>query len=129
MLIFLSARGLRVGSSSFLLEGRIDGACSSTRVLRSTPKVSLNSFAWKWNSQIHVVFLISKVSAPSLFLYWPIIFFQALKRATFSGNLKIPMPDFCLCFSYKTLPHWSVQQYIPELSLVILWGLFWEGFK
>ena len=72
VLLFVSAGGFCVGLSLFLLEGKIDGTAPSTRVLRPTPKETLISLAWKWNSQILVVFLISKVSAPPLPLYWPI---------------------------------------------------------
>ena len=81
------------------------------------------------NHKYALFFLILQVSAPPLLLYWPIAFFQTLKSATFSGKLNNPMSDFCLYLSYKALPHWGTQQYIPDPLLVILGGLFWEELK
>ena len=64
MQMFLSEGDFYVCFSSFLLEGKIDGTALSNRVLRPTPKETLISFAWKLNSQIRVVLLISNVSVP-----------------------------------------------------------------
>ena len=98
--------------SSYVLEGNIDKTGPLTRVLCPKSKEILISFGWKWNSQIPIVFLVSKVSAAPFRLYWSTVFSQALKRATFLGNLKNPMPELCLCFSYEALPCWGT----PSIS-------------
>ena len=103
LLIFLSAGGFRVGLSSFLLEGKIDGAVLSTRVLRPTPKETSLLFGNEINKTR--CFLDSKsISAPCPSILTNSLF-SNFEKATFSGNLENPMPEFCLCSSYEALPH------------------------
>lgn len=100
-------RMLSCKSLFFLLEGKIDGTAHSTRFLRSAPSKTLWSILTRneFYRQIRAVFFISKVSASAFLLYWLIVFFQTLKRAIFSWNLKNLMTDFCLCLLYEALPH------------------------
>lgn len=86
--------GFRVGLSSFLLEGKLDGVALSTRVLRPTPKETLIFFAWKWNLQKTVIFSISKVSAHPFLLYWLILLGQEFSPDKFSRLTSLKTESF-----------------------------------
>ena len=98
---FPVSRRISCRSLFFSFRRKIDGKAPLTKVLRPTPKETLISLP---GNEIHKYLLFSKESAPPSLLYWIIVFFQILKRATFSEYLKNAMPDFSLSYEALVYP-------------------------